>query len=217
MDEMQRWWEQCHNTPDSYYISDYGGPSLWERMRISKILDRGAPVLEIGVGGGRDIRHLHERGLEVHVVDIIPTAFERIKGCFERVWLESELELLPDSYFGLAISHLVTQHIDNRTLTRQVSHVLRALRPEGVFAMQFADGLPPVTKEHYYESLGAKQVGDVLRTPQMMKELVRQCGGRIAWISKPEPYPDNDKQWFHVHIRRGRKRWWNALFPDRRP
>src|SRR5208282_1097523 len=139
MDAMQRWWDQCHKIPDSYYISDYGGPVLWKRLRIARLVVRGTSVLEIGVGGGTDIKQLHEKGLEVHVIDITTTAFDRVTGHYKKSWLESELELLPENYFRFAISHLVTQHIDNQTLMRQVSHVLRTLRPEGVFAMQFAD------------------------------------------------------------------------------
>lgn len=211
-DKMQEWWEQCHNTPDSYYISDYGGPSLWKRLKISKLIVPAAPVLDIGVGGGTDIRCLHEKGLEVHVLDITPTAFERVAGCYEKAWLEPELESLPRDYFAVVISHLVTQHINDSTLERQIRHVLKALRPDGVFAMQYCDGSPSIKAKDYDESVATCQVGDVRRTPKMMKALVKRCGGRVTWVSKPEPYPEHRKQWFYTHIRRARKHWWSSFF-----
>lgn len=214
---MHQWWEQCHNTPDSYYISDYGGPALWERMKISRLIVQGAPILEIGVGGGTDIRELHGKGLEVHIVDIVPAAFDRVEGCFEKAWFESELQLLPENYFPCAISHLVTQHIDNNILVRQISHVVRALRPDGVFAMQFADGLPSISDDSYDESLTAQQIGSVHRTPQMVKSIVERCGGKVSWISRPEPYPEHRKQWYYVHIRKAKKRRWGHFFFRRRP
>ncbi len=52
---LKEWWQTCHRE-NNYYISDFGGPELWQWMGIRP--QAGDRVLAIGVGGGEDCRQL---------------------------------------------------------------------------------------------------------------------------------------------------------------
>jgi SAM-dependent methyltransferase len=197
---IEQWWEICHNTPGSFFVSNYGGPSLWEAMNIVDRVHRWKRILEIGVGGGEDVRQLRKIGCRVYALDITRAALERVKGSIKRGWLDPAD--LPAGRFDLAISHLVTQHMSNADLERQIRHVLRSLKKGGLFALQFADHPNGVTDDAYNESLEHQQGGGVCRNLGMIEATVRKAEGRIAWVSAPIDFPDYGSRWFYVHIRK---------------
>ena len=202
---VEEWWDRCHKTAGSFYVSDYGGPTLWSSLNISDRIVPGKSVLEIGVGGATDIRELHAKGLKVHVLDITPTALQKVEAVSEGQWLESQIELLPKNYFDVAISHLVTQHINNEALSRQIRYVLRSLKPRGVFAVQFADHINGMPDDSYREDLEAQQKGGVCRSLRMIRQVVDDNGGKIVWVSQAQNFPDYGARWFYVHMRRKKR------------
>jgi SAM-dependent methyltransferase len=217
METIEEWWGSCHSSKPghlspvsklscSYFISDYGGPDLWNSLNITNRIAPGTLVLEIGVGGGTNTRELHARGLRVHVLDITSAALDKVRAFAEGQWLEPQIEFLPEGYFDIAISHLVTQHINNETLSRQIRYVLRALKTNGVFAMQFADRTTGIDRASYIETLDCQKEGGVCRSPEMMKELVDASGGKITWVSKPQDFPGGAR-WFSIHIRNKSFTW----------
>ncbi|HME44419.1 MAG TPA: class I SAM-dependent methyltransferase [Syntrophorhabdales bacterium] len=211
METIEEWWNSCHSSKTdhlspvsklscSYFVSDFGGPDLWNSLNIADRIYPNALVLEIGVGGGRDIRELHARGVKVHVLDITPAALDKVRAFTEGQWLEPQIELLPENRFDIAISHLVTQHISNEALSRQIKYVLRALKTNGVFAMQFADRIKGVDRTSYEETLDAQKEGGVCRSLEMIDELVNTSGGKITWVSLPQDFPTGAR-WYNIHIR----------------
>jgi 2-polyprenyl-3-methyl-5-hydroxy-6-metoxy-1,4-benzoquinol methylase len=114
-DAIEQWWEDSHEDAN-YYISDYGGWYLWRTMNIVRFVRPFRRVLEIGVGGGKDIKWLNRIRCKVSALDISETALEKVRGIAKDGWTDPEF--LPDNAFDIAISHLVTQHIDNATLER---------------------------------------------------------------------------------------------------
>jgi SAM-dependent methyltransferase len=212
MDQLEKWWNDCHNTSGSFYVSDYGGPSLWKQLNISDRIIRGKRVLEIGVGDGSDVRELRAKGLEVHVLDITPAALQKVASITQGQWIASRIELLPEAEFDVAISHLVTQHLSNEVLARQIKFVLRSLKPRGVFAMQFADHIEGVKDEFFSEDLSLQQIGAVNRNVRMMQEIVRTAGGKITWLSRPQNFPDQKVRWFNIHIKKNRIDRWRGVY-----
>jgi SAM-dependent methyltransferase len=211
VETIEEWWDDCHRAKQdrlspvsklscTYFVSDFGGPELWNSLNIANRISSNVSVLEIGVGGGNDIRELHARGVRVHALDITPAALDKVQAFTEGRWLESDIQLLSERFFDIAISHLVTQHISNETLSRQIRHVLRALKANGVFAMQFADRITGVDKESYSESLDCQREGGVCRSLSMMEEVVTAAGGKITWLSQPRDFPQGAR-WFNIHIR----------------
>jgi len=181
-------------------------------LKISRRIVPGKSVLEIGVGDGTDVKKLHAKGLAVHALDITPAALKKVEAFSEKLWLESQIELLPEKYFDVAISHLVAQHISNETLSRQIRCVLQSLKPRGLFAMQFADRINGTPNESYREDLEVQRAGGVCRSLEMMKKIVQSGGGRIVWVSKARNFPEYGSRWFYIHIRR--KKAFRFLHPQ---
>jgi len=73
-------------------------------------------VLNIGVGQGHCTRALAGRGCEVSALDISRHALDKVASVIRAGYLASALHELPESAFDLAISFLVTQHVDDAAL-----------------------------------------------------------------------------------------------------
>ncbi len=204
MQTIEEWWDSCHTTEGSFYVSDYSGPELWKALNISERIIPGASVLEIGVGGGSNVKELSARGLKVYVLDITQAALQKVEPITEGRWLESQIDLIPKKTFDLAMSHLVTQHLNNRTLSKQIRYILRALKPGGIFAMQFADHINGTEEESFNEKIESQRVGAVCRSITMMKQIVNASGGKITWISPPQNFHEYGSRWFYIHIKRRR-------------
>jgi SAM-dependent methyltransferase len=122
---------------------------------VATALDWAAPVpgharaLEIGCGVGRFTAALAQRFERVDAVDVSPTmlALAARLGLPANAHLHlgsgRDLAELPDEAFDVAFSHLVFQHIADRSaIGSYVDELARTLRPGGVAALQF-DTRPP--------------------------------------------------------------------------
>jgi SAM-dependent methyltransferase len=117
---------------------------------VATALDWAAPLpghqraLEIGCGVGRFTTALARRFDRVDAVDVSPTMLA-LAGRLgipanTRLHLGSGRNLsgLPDGVFDLAFSHLVFQHIADRSaITSYLGELARTLRPGGVAVLQF--------------------------------------------------------------------------------
>jgi SAM-dependent methyltransferase len=122
---------------------------------VAMAFDWAAPVpgraraLEIGCGVGRFTTALAQRFDRVDAVDVSPTmlALATRLGLPANAHLHlgsgRDLATLPDGAFDLAFSHLVFQHIADRSaIASYLSELARTLRPGGVAVLQF-DTRPP--------------------------------------------------------------------------
>jgi SAM-dependent methyltransferase len=122
---------------------------------VATALDWAAPTpghtraLEIGCGVGRFTVALAHRFERVDAVDVSATmlALAAQIGLPANTHLHlgsgRDLSGLPDGAFDLAFSHLVFQHIADRSaITSYLGELARTLRPGGVAALQF-DTRPP--------------------------------------------------------------------------
>jgi hypothetical protein len=141
-----------------------------------------------------------ERGCKVHALDISPLALKRVEDV-ATAWAASELDKLPSDTFDVAISHLVAQHMLDSDLSAQLVAVIRSLKQDGVFAMQFmkpaqeVQGKTPQTR-------GSAKGGGVFRTPEMIERMVRAAGGRVVRSVPKEQSQENRWAWQVVHIKR---------------
>jgi 2-polyprenyl-3-methyl-5-hydroxy-6-metoxy-1,4-benzoquinol methylase len=79
------------------FLANSDPGDIWRFLEIGDRIWKGIKVLNIGVGTGRDTESLHEKGVDVSVLDISPLALERVKdiaNCFS----PEKLEELPDNY-----------------------------------------------------------------------------------------------------------------------
>ncbi|HOK45812.1 MAG TPA: class I SAM-dependent methyltransferase [Bryobacteraceae bacterium] len=143
--------QKCEQSDAEFYS---GAPEIIARVRRDYVfLPQPAPecrFLEIGCGLGRLMFSLAADCREIHGVDISPEmiAIARdklrdIPNARFTVAENSDLSAYPDSYFDLAYSYAVFQHIPDRAVIfRYLDETLRVLRPGGVFIGHF-NGAPP--------------------------------------------------------------------------
>jgi SAM-dependent methyltransferase len=155
-------WERFAREDPLHYID----PAVSRGMSIEQFVASGEPLvataldwaaplpgnaraLEIGCGVGRFTTALTQRFARVDAVDVSPTmlALAGQLGLPANAHLHlgsgRDLAGLPDEAFDLAFSHLVFQHIADRSaIASYVDDLARTLRPGGVAALQF-DTRPP--------------------------------------------------------------------------
>lgn len=196
---IETWWADAHARSDRGWLSGTHGHTVWASLAVSSRVLAGRKVLNIGVGLGVCTRDLVAAGCEVSVLDICPQALGRVEGIVSTSYLASEIERLPDAHFDLAISHLVTQHMLDDALERQIRHVLRSLKPDGVFAMQFSYGWRQETGIAN-EDLANAKAGGIVRTLGHMVGMVDRLGGQVTRAHVIDNYPQHKTGWYALHI-----------------
>jgi cyclopropane fatty-acyl-phospholipid synthase-like methyltransferase len=113
--------------------------------------------------------------------------------------LSDNITSLPNNTFNLIISHLVTQHIDLKTLTDQIKNVVRALKDDGIFAMQFAYSTysQRTTEDPTLDNIIG---GGMCRTLGQMDDIVSSVDGEIVWAKKTLNCQYWHSGWYAVHI-----------------
>jgi SAM-dependent methyltransferase len=199
---LPKWWDRAHETDHLYWLTGSEAKEVWNRLSVTGRIRPGAEVLNIGVGMGRDTRDLAKAGCRVSVLDISPIALKRVADVAPG-YLAADLAALPDGKFDFALSHLVAQHMTDGDLVEQIRHVLRALKPGGFLAMQYASH--PVL-EAPVQSGDNLRGGSVYRTENAFKAVVQQAGGAVKLSKLRESHPCGTI-WRVAHIV-PRRPWW---------
>ena len=200
MSEIQVFWDKMHMENNIKFLTGSTGPKVWKQLNITNLIKKDKVVLNIGVGLGYCSFALKEKQVQLHCLDISQVALDRVRK-IAKVWLASELNLLPSNTFDLAISYLVTQHISDIDLKTQLVNVIRALKPEGIFAMQFAFDTNEKNKLSVYTNRNF-QNGGVCRDLNYITKLVSEANGKIVWISKPTLYLKQQAGFYSIHIKK---------------
>lgn len=180
------WWDRAHSCNHKMWLSGTGPEEIWQRLGVSDRIVATASVLNIGVGLGYCTHALNRIGCEVSVLDISELALARVQDV-AKGYRADGLNEIPSRSFDLALSHLVAQHMYDEDLGAQINHVVRALKPTGVFALHYAaplDGSPPNvnTPKH-------SRGGGILREPSFMAGLAIGAGARILSDEPKEVFP----------------------------
>jgi 2-polyprenyl-3-methyl-5-hydroxy-6-metoxy-1,4-benzoquinol methylase len=200
-ESVKEWWEHNHKKDHPFWLSGTSAQQIWSSLSINNLVLPNSIVLNIGVGLGKDTRELVNNGCIVHALDISETALERVRNVVKCCWLADQLAQLPSKTFDLAISHLVSQHMSNRDLFEQMTHVIRSLKDDGIFAVQFAFPLNGRIEESN-EVEGNIRCGAVLRTMEIFDQMIQKAGGRIVWYRQIGTFLEHGAGWYGVHVQR---------------
>lgn len=142
MKEIKKFWEEKHKESSLSYLSGHPAAAIIRGLYIESLIEElqgsSCEVLEIGVGLGICTKDLFNMGFSVSCIDISEVALQRVAKITTRAYLDTMVRELPSDTFSLAISYCVTQHINDISLSEQLREVIRSLKPEGVFAMQYS-------------------------------------------------------------------------------
>ena len=187
-------WTEQHIKNDRENLTGSVGAQIWDSHNINHLIIPNNKVLNIGTGFGYCTRALKEKGMDVYVLDITENAVERVQDVISGSWLEENITELPSDFFDLAISHLVTQHIDDGSLGIQIKNIIRSLNKNGLFSMQFASPLG-------YEEIKEKVYlpGGECRWISSMDKIIRENGGEAILFKLIDRYPPYCI-WFVVHM-----------------
>jgi len=123
--------------------------------------------------------------------------------------LHENLDTLPDNHFDLAVSLLVSGHMKEDDLLSQIKNVLRSLKPDGRFYLQFGGNkassiAPNNLKEQTVDFQKGKNVPAEIqrngRTIEYAKGLVQKGGGVIRFVSGKKDFPNC--YWYFFIIQR---------------
>jgi SAM-dependent methyltransferase len=207
------WWDNAHAKDIVRWLSGYQGAEIWRRLEVEEKIRPGLIVLNIGVGLGHCTRALFARGCQVTALDISAIALRRIAD-IAQPWNASEISSLPAGRFDLALSHLVTQHMLPADLSTQLRGVISALKPDGVFAMQFRVPTGDTEEPEFSSAIGFRnetfvnperqdaKFGSVLYHPETLERMVVEAGGRVTLSLPKERNLDLNWAWHVVHIQR---------------
>ncbi len=201
-ESIDQWWDACHagrHPRTDFYLTGHQGPDVWGYLDVRQMLEPGTAVLNIGVGQGHCTRNLAALGCVVSVLDISPLALGKVKDVVSAGYLARELDLLPDDSFDVALSFLVVQHMEHAALKAQLAAVFRALKPSGLFALQYAF---PLAKDAptIEDSPERCKVGGVVRRTEDMEKEAMEVGFAVrrSWVHSE--YPQYGSGWRILHL-----------------
>lgn len=198
MSKIEEWWKEAHKSKHKRWLTGSPGREVWGFLKIGNFVQPNKTVLNIGAGLGNCTKDLFDKGMITHVLDISPTGLERVKQYTIRTWLPSQLKELPEDTFDLAISHLVTQHVSDEDLLEQMKAVIKSLKSNGLFAMQFATA---IIGGNNRQDIEAQMRGCVCRTLEHMEKLIKKAGGEMKLVNE-KSYPRANCKWYAIHIER---------------
>lgn len=170
--------------------------ALLELHGVKRHLSTRAHFLDVGVGVGDMARYVSAYGATVDCLDVADRALEHVNGFIRAFYLDSEIEKLPRADYDLALAHLVAQHMTDEMLERNLRHVYRALKPSGVYSLQFAgDSEPSIPPS-------PEATGHVTRTVAEATALCeRSCtGAEVRLLREPEHWPNVTTWYFYLHV-----------------
>lgn len=191
------YWDQQHtNHLQINKIKMLTGTSLSRYFELFKLNEsdiKNKTVLEIGVGTGDATKAMSKIVKDLDALDISPVAIDKVSKCISNGYL-SAIDLNSDKYDAV-ISNLVAQHMSTEDLKIQLKDVIRSLKDDGVFYLQFSEA-----KGTNPETIEVQQGGGVLHSVEDMEKIVASCGGNMQLIQTIQILPI--VQWHCVAIRR---------------
>lgn len=204
MSNLKEYWAEIHRKNNIRYLTGSCGNAVWNSLQITDLIKPDSVILNIGVGLGKCTISLSRLCKNIYVLDICKEAIDRVSSFVKAGWLAENISEMPENYFDLAISHLVTQHMTDDDLENQIKYVIKSLKPDGIFAMQFLtymtnqnpnqdkcrEGTNAISFDNVAEII-KKNNGLIVKTPPAVRYNNHLLDGVII-----------DAEWKFIHIKR---------------
>ena len=196
-------WDDMHKSNNRNYVTDPDLNTLlsYNNLRVAKTGLIEGDVLVIGAGGGSCFKDLSNKARSISTLDISQEALDVAKK-YGNVYTPETLSSLPDGSIDIALSRLVAQHMSDEDLMHQLEHVFRALKDNGLLAIQFA-GSPDIGRNDREESSNTVLLGGRCRSIDMAKSMIRNAGGIVTGIDTTGSGINSAGRWYWylVHAR----------------
>jgi tellurite methyltransferase len=126
-------WEKSYRDPT---LSSMGGPSF-EVAEIASALPKGATVLDLGCGEGRNSFFLAQLGCHVTAVDRSKAGIDKLSSLSEKFHLNIKTHVADiatfkiDTSYDLVMAHGVLYYLENKVWRNLLDRVKAATRPAG--------------------------------------------------------------------------------------
>ena len=175
-EEIIEWWERNHLSDNRKWLTGSSLTQYLDFFEVHAEYRKAHKVLEVGIGLTNAITSMFKDGKEVYATDISEAALNKVSS-FVHTFQLSELNKLPLNSIDIVFSFLVAQHINDEMLIYHLTHILPALKKDGIFCLHYAGELNGNSNG---QGQVAQQKGGIVRTSTDMKNLVRSAKGMIV-------------------------------------
>jgi ubiquinone/menaquinone biosynthesis C-methylase UbiE len=199
--KRKNFWDSMHIEKNVSALSGCQYVETIEFLGVNKLLVPKMHVLEVGVGLGYVTKGFHENGFLICGLDISDVALERVKKYCEHTYSAEKFEELPSNYFDVIICHNLIQHIPTDLLIVELTHIMRSLKDDGIFAVEFVSSKLGDDTGINVEYDG-NHVGRYCRTPACLEELINNLGGKCEMVINNQVYNSEITGCHVFHVRK---------------
>lgn len=200
MVKLKSFWEEKHLSGDVNALSGCDYNLTIDVLKMAGKITKGMNVLEVGIGLGYTVRDLHGMGVKVSATDISKKALDTVNEYCEKTYLVEDISELPTNYFDVILCVNVIQHIPTNELINELTEIMRSLKMNGTFAVEF------VSSNKFNDngvncSFDDAQAGRLCRTPKYLEEIIKKMNGKCELVSSKQikHVLINSMNIFHVH------------------
>lgn len=184
MTSIEDHWKNCHlnndrlGKPSSFFLSSY---QLYQYKQLFNIYSKytdSTTILEVGVGEATAMIEMNKDNKILLAVDIAQEALNKVKH-FAQTFLLNELDKIQKNSIDLIFCHLVVQHINNNMFEYHLKNLIPCLKDDGIYCIQYRENLHENIPSSVFETEKNCMIGEVLRKPNEVKELIELCGGKV--------------------------------------
>lgn len=181
MNDIKNFWEDKHKTEDVAALSGCLYDETIDFLDLRAYIKPEINVLEVGVGLGYVTKGLFDNNMKVTALDISDVSLERVNPYCENVYNTKDIYNLLSDYFDVIICNNVVQHVPTDILIEELKEIIRSLKTDGVFAVEFvsSDGFEDNGVNPHIEEI---KNGGLCRTPIFLEKLIEGVGGKCKLV-----------------------------------
>lgn len=195
--EYKAFWDKNHSDNVLLWLTGSRVAQVFELHRLTELFN--INFMDIGVGMGEMCRHQHSLGNQVYAVDISEIALQKIKDFSRAQIFINDLVKVEPNLIDLAVCHLVMQHCNDEMCKYIIDNVYNALKPNGVFSIQFA-GVDNVSRLD--NEIGSDVQNGFFRSPHKMMELTKDISPDEIMITRRISFPKTPVYWHIMQIKK---------------